>query len=369
MMERINTHNVEAYLLDLLEGRLDEKQKEAIMLFLEGHPDLIPENWNNPEAVRLVAGDMHFPEKQKLLKKGNRFDKVTDETAEAAMIAWWEGDLSTEEREKVLDYIGESEEREKLFDTYGKLYLQPEASAVFRNKGILSRKEKPVIRIVVRASVAAAIIVMALFPGPIRKLEHSGSEKTGVQIISEVQKNNYFGTETKKGITPAFEQKGKNRTENTGERQYPSGNKSHIISEPEIMNRDKKIIVEANIIPVREEPISYYAVALTPLLPVREVSYPLKNGERLVPEIKETDYLSIQEWLAYEIKSGILKEENAQPGDPISAPDFLNLGIKGLNTLTGWNIRTEQYQDTTGKTRFFALTSQLIGYTRERKNK
>jgi hypothetical protein len=362
-MEKITIHNYEAFLLDFMEGRLDPDQQRMLMHFLKEHPELAPNDLAPVPGLHQDINEYRYASKGKLLKHHPRFSVINEETADAAMIAWWEGDLSESEKEVLQQYIGTSESEREKFETYGRMFLMPDQQQVFHNKAQLKKRETSLFSLTsgVIISIAAAILLILLFV-PLKQLFIPDSLDNGViekglslepEKITTPESGHLSSLETATGRLADIPE-----TEMKTDRDQ---------AHPQRSDHDNMILSGKKPIAVQREPsIDYLAVAAVPDLHV-EHDPALTSIQPVMPLYLNDNYLTIGEWVSYKIKSGLLREKGSKPGDPVTAGDFLDMGIKGVNAITGWNIQTEQLKDSvSGQVTFLAVTSQLFGYSRSR---
>ncbi len=187
---KINRENYPLYFLDHFEGRLSEEGRQALLLFLESHPDLKAE-FEAFEMVGLEGDDqMAFPGKESL-KKNTRTDpiglasgevrvvvasedlfvlddrgvlRVKPAHAETVLVAFAEGDLSKEQEEAAKDFVSASPMYQRDLQLLRASRLKPEPAAACPGRHALKRH--PIGAFVRRwshtAAAAAAAVLMAV---------------------------------------------------------------------------------------------------------------------------------------------------------------------------------------------------------------
>ncbi|MCG8697870.1 MAG: hypothetical protein MI922_07430 [Bacteroidales bacterium] len=158
----ITRSNYEIYIIDYYDGALNEVQTAELMLFLANNPDL--------EEEFIALGEMHdepvpeieFPDKENLKKTFSDYGGIDLSNFDEFCIAYYEGDLNSEEKDQLTQFIGSDSELQKTFEDYGKVYLEADPNIIFPNKKSL--KQQPEVKIIslrnfaYAASVAAAIV-------------------------------------------------------------------------------------------------------------------------------------------------------------------------------------------------------------------
>jgi hypothetical protein len=157
----IDKGNIEAYLLDYIEGNLDALLTAELMAFLSENPEY--EKWI-PEYdghLCLEAGPL-FEDKGTLKKNFRDVPLINDHNFAEFCIASTEGLLERKDLARLDEYIGMHPERQHDLDVYGKLVLQPDYLLVYSDKKGLKKREPVVIpvRFLYYAIGAAASIAL-----------------------------------------------------------------------------------------------------------------------------------------------------------------------------------------------------------------
>jgi hypothetical protein len=172
----IHKGNIEAYLLDYIEGNLDALLTAELMAFLSENPEY--EKWI-PEYdghLCLEAGPL-FEGKEILKKNFNDVPLINEHNFEEFCIASTESLLERKDQERLDEYIAMHPERQRDFDVYRKLVLQPDYLLVYADKKGLKKREMavfPVRYMYYAIGVAASIALLFLLV----------SRKPAEQIIS-----------------------------------------------------------------------------------------------------------------------------------------------------------------------------------------
>lgn len=164
----INRNNFEAFFLDYWEGNLSAIQKESLAIFLENNPDLRDQftDYQEVSDVNLVADESIVYNSKNLLKK-NEFQPVgniNQKNWETFVIASLEDDLTPKEREAFRKFVLLNPQISKIIDQYRKVYLKPDYSVVFPDKGEIKKSiSLSFPSKIVRWSMAAAAAIILGF--------------------------------------------------------------------------------------------------------------------------------------------------------------------------------------------------------------
>ncbi len=338
--------NYEAFSLDYLEGNLTEEQKRELFLFLEQHPGL-RENLEEYEEVRLHPGDISFQGKSRLKKRDFSFASIDETNVEEAIIAYWEGDLSAEQRKQVENYISRHPGRGKDFRVYGRLFLKP-GEEVFPGKDRLFRKDHAGVFTLWRLAAAAVIVIAmltTLFRAQLfRKTEEIPVTASVVNKIVSPEKdirNPVTEPEKKTGETVA------ELPENLS-KQKPPG----VVHKREEVNLQATLLTHCPV-------ITDYVLPVT--VPVPDLTLDMEK----INHQHDENILTLAEYASLKIKKNVLKEDTITT-PRLNARDVILLGVKGINSLTGLNIHVQKEKDQSEDKEIFALSSRFFSYTRVR---
>lgn len=159
---KINEHNYEAFLLDMIEGRLDRKDEVLLKQFILQNPEL--GTWEELTSTLpvLAAESYTFPDKHALRKPEAHSTKGMDESNyEEQFISFHEGLLSKQEQDELDNFLKENTKLRKEFTLFGKVYLKPDLSILFVEKEKLYQKIIFLSPVFVRnISVAASLLLL-----------------------------------------------------------------------------------------------------------------------------------------------------------------------------------------------------------------
>jgi hypothetical protein len=187
----IHKGNIEAYLLDYLEGNLDALLTAELMAFLSENPEY--EKWI-PEYdghICLEAGPV-FDDKPLLRKDFSDIPRINEHNFDEFCIASAEGLLVEKDRIRLGEYISLYPEKQPDFDLYGKLIMQPDDLLVYPDKKSLKKREPVVIpfRFIYYALGVAASIALLLLLVTRKPAEQVLSGKIPEKSAIDPQKRN-----------------------------------------------------------------------------------------------------------------------------------------------------------------------------------
>lgn len=214
----IHKGNIEAYLLDYLEGNLDALLTAELMAFLSENPEY--EKWI-PEYdghICLQSGPV-FEAKFSLKKDFKDVPQIGTNNFDEFCIAASEGLLEEKDRSRLDEYLSLHPEKQLDFEVYGKLSLQPDYLLVYPDKKSLKKREKALIpvRFLYYATGIAASVALLLLLVQRKPAEKIISEKPAIEIEIpfvkekgpaapvpvEIQKKNEPASEPADIISPA----------------------------------------------------------------------------------------------------------------------------------------------------------------------
>lgn len=176
----IHKGNIEAYLLDYIEGNLDALLTAELMAFLSENPEYekwIPEYDGHlcPESGPL------FEEKPMLKKNFKDIPSINEHNFDEFCIASCEGLLEKKEQIRLEEYIVLHPEKHPEYGMYGKSILQPDYLLVYPDKKGLKKREPAVIplRFIYYAIGMAASIALLLLLVSRKPADQALSGKTG----------------------------------------------------------------------------------------------------------------------------------------------------------------------------------------------
>ncbi len=151
----ISRNNYEIFFLDYLDGKLEGKEIDRFLDFIEQNPDL-KEELKGIEKLQLPAGPVTFRDKKTLYKTEKQKIHAENFTA----VAYMEGDLSPLETELFLKHLEFHPEQAKDMELLMKTRLQADETIVFPAKNKLYR-QTPIQKLIYWGTRVAAILLLA----------------------------------------------------------------------------------------------------------------------------------------------------------------------------------------------------------------
>lgn len=178
---RINRNNYEAFFVDYLEGKLDEKLVDDFIEFLQQNPDLKSE-MSLFENISIGKEEITFNKKELLLKE--KFD--VEQEFYASAIAVLEKEISTSGKAEFEKYLSNHPEKQKEADLFRHTKLKPDESVVFNKKNKLYKKESGRIILLWSMRVAAAFIVALSVYTYIDKTSETINPENQIAVLEKV---------------------------------------------------------------------------------------------------------------------------------------------------------------------------------------
>lgn len=196
----INSKNIEAYLLDYLEGNLDPVFAAELMAFMAEHPEY--EKYLPDYDKRLSLSDSRLFYHKELLKKDfPDLPEITPGNFEEFCIAACEGILTPADMSRLSEYIARDPDKMREFDLYRRIRLQPDLSLQFPDKQVLKKTLKPVnyryLYLITGIAASLAVILLLVFrkapvtevaeslPAKDHKTELTVRESTALPVLTD----------------------------------------------------------------------------------------------------------------------------------------------------------------------------------------
>lgn len=138
MLETINRHNYERFLIDFADGNLSPDQHALVVLFLEQNPD-IAEEFEGMIQIKLEPTNQACKNIESLKKTIHQPLIINNENYEHYFIAYHEGDLSSEEKIQVDEFVALNPTLEKDFTLFQKVYFAASNNTLVIDKTSLKR--------------------------------------------------------------------------------------------------------------------------------------------------------------------------------------------------------------------------------------
>lgn len=325
--------NYEIWLIDYLDGTLDNERERELFLFLDENPD-IREELSDMMSYKIAPSFGKFINKN-LLKKSA--EDLSELQFEMMCVAASENDLSEDQRSEFDEIISGNPEKRKTYEQIKRIKLTAPA-AVFSYKSRLKKLSMPqkIFRYsVISISAAAAILILVTIlrkPVPAlpdnRLLVYAGDttriESVKIEKTESLQEVVYGDIQTvlSSGVTDSVSS--------------PASGRSI-----EISKIDYRSYVSLN---TKEISQSLVAVNLI-----------------IVPDIEEEEKPGLNESIARFFREKILKSETKEKGS-LKGYEIADAGITGLNRLFGWEMSLEKNTDEKGEVNSVYFNSRLLKF-------
>ena len=376
----INRNNYEAFLLDLLEGRLSVEEERELNEFLKHHPEHVVD-LPDIDLVSLEKTHVSFPGRDQLRKEFPSADThLSEANFDLFSIARMEGDLAPHQEEEHQSMIQDEARRLEEWSVWQKTRLIPERIQ-FHGKKSLKRKQNVKARVIWLSAVSVAATFAVVFtllrmdpaiPGPeltvasneelvpaqvpsvaiqepamvARVEESSAVEEEEAPII--VRKDAPIVVREDASLMDQAETAiAKNVTELPGNEDTPAGlsNSSPPIEAEKLEPRPLRI---AGHLSASSEQVAISSSDRIEPLDIPQVS----------PNLTSLSVSQLAEMDRKKLFDDFTEENN------ISLLSVANAGIKGINKLTGSDISLMASKDEEGDVSGFRLKSKRFSVTR-----
>ncbi len=343
--------NYEIWLIDWLDGNLDEARTEQLMAFLQENPDL-KEEADSLSLARLDP-DMNIS----VMKSGLKRDPadLPPSQVEYLSIAFLENDLSAAQAGELKESISLNPANRKLFDAIQKTKLQPKDYS-FRNKKGLLRKtpSQKMYRLVVRSLSAAAAVTILM----VTFFSLSRRQETVREIIA-VSQTDTFSINPGQAILIK---------EELALIVSPANRPAAEVPLPETIIADVQIPESA-----AEDTISFPEInpdMFITAIPVPGLDF---TSERTInslvssniatrePTYYDPDRGRIKKFIASAFRTKILKDKMYNDA-PLQPYELAEAGIGGLNKLLGWEMALVKTSDDEGELQSLYFSSRVLKF-------
>jgi len=372
----INRNNHEAFLLDLIEGKLDKEGIRQVRDFLLLNPDLGEEMHGLLEWI-LEADQITYDGKRELKKVlPDRGTGLTDANFDLFSIARMEGDL-TPEQERIHARQVEDKQMQDEWRAWQQTRL-PREEIRYRGKNLLKHSPVRPGRIIWLGTVAAAAASILLFlllrTGPVERVtipsgEMAAAEHTGTLPARHEQPREGDPRENQPKVAESMEEP-------------HAANDTGILSirkhqdPPELTGRDKEMQDPARGQDGVEKVTAIKEVPLEDQLQPRPVKLALHpeihmpdpdriEGQRILSRFTSgTGSRGRNSFLASYSRLGLKQAslEYAKEND-ISLLTVASAGINGISRVTGSERSVEVTRDENGKASGFRFSSSLLSFS------
>jgi hypothetical protein len=353
---KINRHNYEAYAIDFIEGKMSPSVAAAFIAFLTDNPDIAHE----VELLRDFGTDTGIPpihQDFSFLRKDCNSLTLNSDNFEELCIAYHEGDLNENMQNKVIEYIQDNQERQKIFNVYRQLKILPDERITYRPKSSLKQKKTVWLnsrRIALISTMAAAasfamVLIYQINNSSIpasQNLAHS--EENTIELVTEglpgITEKQDIATQS---VQNNVKLKQKDNQVQASKKALES-NKTIIAAVTD--STDSEVIRLARIEP---KPIQNINVS-----DLKALAF--QNGI-IVKPTPEGEQNTIED-LRDMTNSFVMRASQ------LSVNNIIKSGIKGLNNIAETDLSYKSQTDDKGRITEFALSSETFNIKRRIRN-
>ncbi len=375
LKKEITDENREEYFIKAVENNLNSAEKALLENYLKQHPQFLVD-YNLFQKTKVEADASIVFEKKDAMKKDLTPSFSTGNgNAGEALISLMEGLLSEEESTLMNEKINADTRLQKEFALYKQTKLTADTSIVFENKESLKRKERKVIPIFYYIATAAAVLLLVgLYFLNNNNNGQQFSEKKANVITNQVANNagvklnDKTNTKESNAVTPS-----KTNTPRVPNKQLARINKvnkenklpvSPVNNSPVLINNQESNMENKELIAENKEPQNKKD---EPVAENKEST--ARNTE---PATNKEEYLTLKEMAVAKIKETTMdkksldEEKKAGRLKRFSGWDLAKVAAKGINTLTGSNVKVEPKYNENGDVEAYAVAAGGFAISRGR---
>jgi curved DNA-binding protein CbpA len=355
---KIDRSNYEIWIIDWLDGKLSDQQIEELNTFLNENPGL-REEFDGLASVKLERSPETFPDKN-LLKRSVAGIDLSQ--FEYLCVAFYEGDLTSDQQQELQHYILKDPEKKKVFDLTGKVKLTPSGLNYKYKKQLM--KSSPlqravrlsVISLSAAAAIALLIVTWLLLPHDIDKnipysALNQASDSINIQQADKIKKDDFMSENASVQAESNVMKLPVNIQNNSSENITSPTDPVEVLSP---VNAKK---------PIREMPVVRIIISadlqLKPNITKEElIRYDYPERTALMTDERS----NIGKFIAKNFRDKILKEEESD-NTPLKGYEIAQAGVTGLNKLLGWEMAFDKTNDENGDTRSVYFSSRMLKFS------
>jgi hypothetical protein len=354
---QIDRSNYEIWLIDWLDGNLNDFQIEQLQHFLSENPDLKEES-DEVTMFRLNAAGKSFPHKNQLKRT---VADLSLSQLEYLSVAYLEDDLSYEEKKELLEIVERDQEKKISFELIQKMRLLPGKISFNHKSRILKRTlAQNVIRWSLVGLSTAAIITLVIISSVSKPHDLNIDRNKTAQTVS----TDSTVPQKASGIASIDERKdSRNIPDKIQNKIVTTASLKPSSSIPEINNTllakndslsqssaPPRIIIDkinvASSIELKGDPVPNTLIALNPSATVPEYD----DGRS-----------KLSRFIARTFREKILKE-NTIKDSPLKAYELAKAGVSGLDKLLGWEMALNEKKDINGELKSVYFSSKILKF-------
>lgn len=354
---QIDRSNYEIWLVDWLDGNLNDIEVAQLQLFLQNNPD-IKEEYDELTMFRLKSPDGPFHLKKNLKKT---IAIIPESQFEYLCIASLENDLSVEQQAELKEIIEADPWKKITFDLIWKTKLFPFKNT-FKNKKRLRRRTfaQNFIRISViglsAAALTALLVEIYVFkpePPPV-KMQNTAQNAVQASSVQVPSVTKFTEKELKgekkihvKKANPSHLTMSNNQSIAANIPNFSAYNsRDSITQKPDTLNSV-----------ISKVPVSFTAEIKAEILPNNLIAL----DQTLVFPPFDDGRSKLSRFIARTIREKILKQKAAKES-PLKGYELAEAGVSGLNKLLGWEMALDEKKDDNGELKSVYFSSRLLKF-------
>ncbi|MBA4321348.1 MAG: hypothetical protein C0408_00875 [Odoribacter sp.] len=349
--------NYEIWLIDYLDGTLDETRVNLLISFMDENPD-IREEFEALKHYKIMPEDYSFPDK-KILKRS--FSDLSETQFELLCVASSENDLSEQQREELMAFTYENTDKKKTLELINRLKLvAPEL--IFNRKSSLRKLTTAgkVVRLsVIGLSAAAGIAIMiSLF----------GLPENINDVLNPLSSINIAGDSIK--VNARINIVADNPNAGQKKETIIAGNiKALSLLQRNISEEMKAIPVktadtDSSLMKTELRFVNISKIDFMPEVILAKNELTATLAAIITTEIQSTDESEKQGFnvfIAKTFREKILRSGASETGS-LKAYEIADAGINGLNKLLGWQMSLQKTRDEKGELKSLYFSSKILKF-------
>lgn len=348
--------NYEIWIIDWLDGKLDQSAIDQLKEFLDANPDL-REEADSLSLSRIFSRKTIYPAKEDLKKT---VSELPYSQIEYLSVAYLENDMTAEQMSDLEQSFDLNQEYKRVFDNIQKIRLTP-PEFTYKNKNLLKKQTTGVkaIRFISFGLSAAAAVTLLIISYPYLSQYFSQKNNEPEQIISSAYTGAPFEVRTRIFTAPPEKLSGTDRGKifNSVDSKNSSGDEIKSQSSFLAVTDTSVIITRPSGIEITVVPVS-----LKPnILPEISRRYLAATNNNYSIEIYDEERSRISRFIARNFRQKILKDTVINDA-PLKSYEIAEAGIEGLNKLLGWEMALVKTSDEEGQVKSIYFSSKVLKF-------
>lgn len=350
---KIDRSNYEIWIIDWLDGNLDDLQIAELQLFLKDNPDLRAEA-EELNIVKLTPSDISLFHKENLKKSPVNLSESQFDLLSAAYL---ENDLSPDQEEELMEVIEQEPEKKRNFYLIQKTKISPLSISYPQKSKLLRRSAaQTILRFSLIGLSAAAVVTFAILnfrQAPVLTPVKTQKIATSVAADSITAPSSPRAEEGIKPVKRSIPEVSRIKNKLASAVQTATTG-----SEPENLPEDT--IRRSSELP--SDLIKQLPVILTAELKPEALQNSLIAFNSPAVLLPDDDGRSkLGKFIAKTFREKILKEKT--PKDtPLKAYEIAEAGVSGLNKLLGWQMALDKRNDENGELISVYFSSKILKF-------